>query len=242
MRILQLNAWTGRIKGGLVDYFTENKFDVICLQEAIWADGRDDVLEDFFVTVDQIKEAAGMEYEFRTINWKIDAFLSKKMYQGLAILTNEKIVDAKEVEVFPGAYDAKTSQDLKDHKYMVQRVTLESGLNVLNYHGYWLRDPLGNEDTVQAMKNVVPLIKECVGPFVMCGDLNIVHAAPAMRELDFLHDLTEEYGIDTTLSGLKVKHNVACDHILVNDEIKVVDFRVEDRIVSDHKGLIAEIE
>ena len=26
------------------------------------------------------------------------------------------------------------------------------------------------------------------------------------------------------------------------DEIKVVDFRVEDRIVSDHKGLIAEIE
>ena len=86
------------------------------------------------------------------------------------------------------------------------------------------------------------LIKECVGPFVMCGDLNIVHAAPAMRELDFLRDLTEEYGIDTTLSGLKIKHNVACDHILVNDEIKVVDFRVEDRIVSDHKGLIAELE
>ena len=77
---------------------------------------------------------------------------------------------------------------------------------------------------------------------MMCGDFNIIHASPAMRELDFLRDLTEEYGVTNTLSGLKFDGEVACDHILVNDKVTVQNFGVIDKIVSDHKGLVAEID
>ena len=38
MKILQLNTWTGRIKGALLEFFRKNDFDVICLQEAVWSD------------------------------------------------------------------------------------------------------------------------------------------------------------------------------------------------------------
>lgn len=76
----------------------------------------------------------------------------------------------------------------------------------------------------------------------MCGDLNIIHEAPAMCELDFLKDLTHEYNIDNTLSGLKFNGKVACDHILVNNMVHVDTFEVLDTIVSNHKALVAEVK
>ena len=100
---------------------------------------------------------------------------------------------------------------------------------------------MGDETTVKVMRKVANIVKSLDGPIVMCGDFNIIHEAPAMRELDFLRDLTYEYGIDNTLSGLKFNGKVACDHILVNDAVRVKRFRVLDDIVSDHKALVAEV-
>ena len=113
MKILQLNAWTGRVKGSLKEFFENSNFDVVCLQEAIWTDGRDAVLEDFFVSVEQIKELSGMSYDCRSVNWAVDSFLGKKMYQGNVILSREKIIDTKTVLVHPGAEDVKKIEDLK---------------------------------------------------------------------------------------------------------------------------------
>lgn len=243
MRILQLNVWQGRVQGALLDYLSQNEFDVICMQEAVWLEeNKDRVHDGFFATVDEIKECTGMKYDSRCYNWRVDSFLGHKMYQGNVILSRKKIVDEKIELVCDGTTELRSWNDFFDHRYMAQRVTLEDGLNIVNYHGYWQKQPLGNEETVRVMKNVVSMIKEVSGPLVMCGDLNIIHDAPAMRELDFLHDLTEENGIDNTLSGLKFGGKVACDHILTDDNIRVLDFKLEEKIVSDHKGLIAEIE
>lgn len=242
MRILQINVWNGRIKGALLDYFRHNKFDLVCMQEAVWGDNRDGIAEDFFVSVEQIRGASGLEYEFRSANWELDAFRGNVMKQGIVILSREKIVSKEEKDVYPGAYTIEVPNDLRDHLYKAQLVKLESGINVVNYHGYWLKDPLGDENTITAMKNVVEMIKATSGPLIMCGDLNIIHESPAMRDLDFLRDLTNEYNIQNTLSGLKFGGKVACDHILVNEQINVKDFRVIDDIISDHKALFAEIE
>lgn len=85
------------------------------------------------------------------------------------------------------------------------------------------------------------MAKTVTGPLIMCGDLNIVHASPAMRELDFLTDLTEKYHVDNTLVGLKFNGKVACDHILINDALTESNFTVPDIIISDHKPLVAEL-
>ena len=243
MRILQLNVWDGRINGALIDYLSQNRFDVICMQEAVWLDQDDrGVHSGFFALTDELKQASGLEYDSRSINWSVNSFLGHTLNQGNVILSREKIIEEKIVTVFDGIKELKSEQDFYDHRYTAQRVKLESGLNIVNYHGYWQKQPLGNEDTVKAMKNVAALIKEADGPLVMCGDLNIIYAAPAMRELDFLRDLTEENHIDNTLSGLKFGGKVACDHILVNDAVSVVDFQIVDKTISDHKGLVVEIK
>lgn len=241
MKILQLNVWTGRIKGALLDFIQNNDFDVICMQEAVWSN-REDVLENFCATVDQIKEASVLSYEARSSNWKME-FVDPAgvLEQGNVILSRYEIVDTVATNVHGKYQFAKTLEDFHEHAYTVQIVKLENGLSVVNHHGYWLPTPVGDEMTVSVMRKVASLVKEIDGPLVMCGDLNIIHAAPAMRELDFLRDLTEENGIDNTLSGLKFAGKVACDHILVNDTVKVQDFRVLDDLVSDHKALVVEI-
>ena len=102
--------------------------------------------------------------------------------------------------------------------------------------------PYENETTIQVMLKVANIVKSLDWPVVICGDFNIIHEAPAMRELDFLVDLTHKYHIDNTLSGLKFNGKVACDHILVNEGVNIKSFKVLDDIVSDHRALIADFD
>ena len=96
MRILQLNVWTGRIKGALLDFLRNNDFDVICIQEAVWSNGKQKELENFFATVDQIKEASGLEYESRSSNWGMRIFSEDNiMEQGNAILSKSEIAEER---------------------------------------------------------------------------------------------------------------------------------------------------
>jgi len=240
MKILQLNVWTGRIKGSLLKFFRENDFDVVCLQEAVWGDLPDGVLENFFVTVDQIKEAGRFQYESRSSNFSLQ-MSTRKMQQGNVILSRKEIIDERIESVYGENKPLESIDDLRNHEYTVQIVRLENGLNVVNHHGYWLPTPVGDEVTVKVMQKVANFVKGIAGPVVVCGDLNIIHASPAMRTLDFLRDLTEENGIENTLNSLKFNGKVACDHILVSPEIKVSKFEVLDDLISDHKPLAVEI-
>ena len=238
MKILQLNAWTGRIKGALGEFLQKNDYDVICLQEAVWNDNR--LLENFTLTVDQIKEKSGLKHDYRSANFEIEAFGSV-IKQGNVILSREEIVE-QETKIVHGEYlSLKSLEDVKKQGYTLQIVKLKSGLNIVNHHGYWLKTPVGDEETVAAMQKVAESVHQIEGPVVMCGDLNIIHASPAMRELDFMRDLTDEFGYKNTLNGLKFGGEVACDHILVSEEVKVEKFEVLDNLISDHKALVAEI-
>lgn len=120
---------------------------------------------------------------------------------------------------------------------------LENGVVIANHHGFWRSQPLGDEDTVKAFKHLAEIIQPYQDkPFVLCGDLNVRHEAPAMRELDFLRDLTYENGVKNTLSGLKFNGDVPCDHIMPNDKLEAKNFMVHDGYASDHLGISAEIE
>ncbi len=240
MKILQLNVWDGKVSGALLNFIKQNDFDLICLQEAVWSP-KNDILEVFSASVEQIKTASRLNYESRATNYTIPAFGSE-IHQGNVILSRTEIIDEKIIAAYGEEKTVSSSQELLDHCFKAQLVKLENGLNVVNYHGYWVPSPVGDETTVAAMQKVAQMIKNTDGPLVMCGDLNVIHESPAMRQLDFLKDLTHEYHINNTLSGLKFDSNIACDHILVNDQIKVLDFKVLDVIISDHKPLIAEID
>ena len=164
------------------------------------------------------------------------------MEQGNVILSRYPIVKA-ETKLLHGEYiDSMIFEQGDDHAYFAQKIWLENGLCVVNYHGYWLPNPIGDDETVRCMQLVADWIKEETGPVVMCGDLNVIAESPAMRTLDFLTDLTPQNNVKTTLQNLKFVKDVACDHILINDQVTAKNFTVHDNLVSDHKTISAEIE
>lgn len=246
MRILQINGWVGRIKDGLSRFITNGGYDIVCIQEAIWSDNCNEYLEMYVDTIDKIAKMAKYDYVFKTSNYGTRTLSGDAQFEiGNAILSKIPFIDTKEEKIL-GEYSVikniKDCQSAINHRYMAQKVILNNKLAIVNYHGYWQKDPLGNKTSTECMRKVANLIKNDYRPTIMCGDLNVISESPAMRELDFMQDLTASNQIKTTLRNIRFVKDVACDHILVTDEINFKNFDLIDAAISDHKALTIEIE
>lgn len=243
MKILQLNVWTGRLKGALERFVRENDADILCMQEAVWSEDNPGVVNYAFDSVDKIMTIGGYEYDYRSPNFGIKIGDDCLMKQGNVILSKIPIIEAR--SYFVGGTTYTETPDLAnggDQVYNAQKAVLENGLVVVNYHGFWSTDPLGDERHVKCMHEVADLFRDEKRPVIMCGDLNVISESPAMRELGFMRDLTAENHIVQTLQNLKFVKNVACDHVLVNDKIIVKDYHTVDQLASDHKAVLTEFE
>ena len=246
IKILQLNVWGGRIKDGLTQFIKEGNYDLICLQEAVCDRNHTKALEYFMDTVDKIKEEADFKYEARSSQFGVSILNNTVHYEsGNAILSKIPFKHSEE-KVLHGEYLFATDlnqyeQAVKNNLYTAQKVILENNLTVINYHGYWLKDPLGDKTSILCMRSVADMIRSDKNPVIVCGDLNVTSEAKAMRELDFLRDLTAIHNIPTTLRNIRFTKDVPCDHILISDDIKYQNFKVIDAPVSDHRALTVEI-
>ena len=246
MKVLQINAWNGRIKDGLSRFILDGKFDVVCIQEAVWSDDCNEYLELYVDTVDKIARMAGFDYVFKTSHYGTKILDGSVQFEiGNVLLSRIPSVSTREEEIL-GKYvvieNISDFQDIADHCYMVQKAVLDNGLAIVNYHGYWQKDPLGNDVSAKCMRKVAELIKNDYYPTIMCGDLNVVSKSPAMRELDFMRDLTVINQVKTTLRNIRFVKDVACDHILITNELRCKRFNVINAAISDHRALVAEIE
>lgn len=245
MKVLQINVWGGRIKDGLSRFIAEGKYDVICMQEAVWSDDCNEFLESYIDTVDKIQRLAGFEYALKTSNYGTNVLSDGSRFElGNAILSRIPFTSVKErcilgeYTVTAHASDYKTASG---HSYTAQKAILDNGIAIVNYHGYWQKDPIGNKTTIACMRKVVEFIRDDTCPTIMCGDLNLVSESPAMRELDFMRDLTAVNHVKTTLRNIRFIKDVACDHILITDELESKSFEAINAPVSDHMALVAEI-
>ena len=241
MRILQLNVWMGKIEGNLRRFLENNDFDVICLQEVMSSENCNQHLSRLCFNATRIIKASGMPYHYFSPNW------SSELANGSFELGNmilSKIPFTKKQNIFVnGEYITKFIFGRVPHNNLnVQIVELENGVVVANHHGFWRPSPLGDENSVKAFKKLAEIVEPYNDkPLIMCGDLNIEHDAPAMRALDFMHDLTYEYGVKNTISGLNFDGKVACDHILINDRLEAKNFFVHPELISDHLAISTEI-
>ncbi len=242
MRVIQLNVWTCRLKGALERFVRENDADILCLQEAVWCDEEPGQLAYLFDTVEKLQKAGKYPYVCKTANFGVKFRANNVVQHGNVILSKIPIKDSETKFIYGSYTEDVDFVNGGDLIYSAQKIVLENDLVVLNYHGYWDTDPMGGEKHVECMHKVADMIRDEERPVIMCGDLNVVAESPAMRELDFLHNLTAEHHLAQTLQNLKFIKNVACDHILVNDKIKVNEFRALDQLASDHKALQADFE
>jgi endonuclease/exonuclease/phosphatase family metal-dependent hydrolase len=242
MKLIQLNAWGGRIDKILKDFLIEESPDIFCGQEIISYPHGDSLL---FFTAEEISQAAGTKYS------TFGATASIPYMQGNAefgnMISSKKPITKSEV-VFTNLKFVKDF-NFEDHDYNIRNfvhavIEVKSKrLNILTHHGHHVRDHKdGTEDTDRQMKAIHDYIKELEGPVILTGDFNLQPKSSSLSDLNtLLVNLSSEYRLKTTRNSLTNKSEV-CDYIFVSKDINVKNFYADKKIVSDHQALILEFD
>jgi endonuclease/exonuclease/phosphatase family metal-dependent hydrolase len=243
VKLIQLNLWQGKLLRKVLPFLNEEKPDIVCLQEVT---SSKDIGHGFLEVnnLEQLLEDLGFPYHFFAPRFGYDLMHTKARY-GNAILSRQPLLD-KQSFFTHGAYDDDyVHQYRKRNISLAQHATVElkgQTVHIFNHHGYHQFDPNGNETSIESLHNLAQWTDKFSGPRILAGDLNVWPQSPALESLNqrFIN-LTQEHRVRSTLNEFAVA-DVACDYILVTEDIKVHHFEVSEKIVSDHKALILEFE
>ena len=241
MKILQLNAWGGKLGSQIIALLQREQADVVCFQEALrFPGGRSFLFDD----IDSIARKAG--YAHISFSPHVGYPLMKRTAQmGLAILSKHPLV---EVNIIPLRLSYNDDFDLVDSDYNIQslqHVCVEQGkilFHILNYHGYHIHEHKdGSPETLRQCKLIQDYVRTLSGPVVLCGDFNLApqSASIALIEEKMVNLVTESHTISTR-TELTAKQEV-CDYIFTSSDLSVKHFVVLDDVVSDHRALVLEI-
>lgn len=240
MKLVQINAWCGKLGHPLIDFLKTEKPDIVCIQEASDIQGHAGPL---FVSLDEIKSGAGFQYAIMAPVLSYP-FMKREYSFGNAVLSNLPH-DDYEVVFTRGSYTKGfdiTEDDLNIRNF--QHLTFQIGneaMHILNHHGHYIpKSKAGNDETMRQMGILAKYIEGLHGKIILCGDFNLSPESSSIGIInDRLVNLPVKFGIKNTYS--EVHHNhIVCDYIFVNEQVEVKQFRVADQIVSDHKALIVE--
>lgn len=253
MKLIQINAWCGRLNGPLAELIAEEQPDLVCMQEAFAPKSRVlEVFKDQYGFTDEIIEKGAFGHQFFARTWSF-SIGEATIDVGNLILSKLPVGETQSFYTH-GKYHTKTTDKAIRNTRVWQAcaVELSTGqqLSLSNYQGYLTgSDPTGDETSVQTLEAVRDALAKLSHPLIFCGDLNVKISSEPIKVLDSLGltSLTAQHKVATTLSDVhrapkQDRESVACDYIYVSPDIQVTRFEVSDRIVSDHKALILEFD
>jgi endonuclease/exonuclease/phosphatase family metal-dependent hydrolase len=266
MQLLSLNVAIFEANNEPVSKFlTKQNADILCLQEV--TKKIDNSANPDYISKSPIDEATkNLKYEFYNPitmlkDFQVNNFHKKENFEfdfggfiemgnyirtGFTIVNKEhiylkntgniKITDWKN---WPKCFS--TGVQIVDLKLPKSKM-----LRVINYHGIWTKEKVGNIETLNACRKILSLAKEVNYPTIIAGDFNLFPDSPSMQVFykDFI-SLVDKHNIVTTrpnnneLSHLE--RNVV-DYVLVSKGIKINSFKVLDSDVSDHLPLVLDFE
>lgn len=241
--------------------------DIICLQEATRK--VDDSALDSFITKTAVDQATPLlPYSFFAPNWTLrdfrqSNFHGKKLFQhdfggfieyGNYIKTRFKILEGRSIFVqdhFSYMTDWEwVEKHPGEEPRMVQIADLQISstqkLRLINYHGIWSKDKMGNEKTKSVSRKLLRWAAEVFHPSIIAGDFNLFPHTKSVKIIKskFI-SLVDKYNVTTTRPKSNelsfAKRNVV-DYIFVSKGIKVKNFKVIESDVSDHFPLLLEFK
>ncbi len=247
----------------LYKFLLTQKPDIVCLQEI--AQGKDPNVDPVYLSKPFIDKATkNLRHSFFGPTWEIKEFHMTNFHQrdnfdfdfggflksGNLIKTEFKILQKSNVFI-SHKHIKVTDWSIwpKVQSKAVQVVDLQlpnsKKLRILNYHGIWTKEKIGNQDTLKACQKINQLAKEVNYPVIITGDFNLFPDTESMQVFKDFISLVDQYGIKTTRPGTNelshLKRNVV-DYILVSPGIKINSFQIPNSDVSDHLPLILDFE
>lgn len=242
MKLMQLNAWGGRLEPQIANLIKSEQPDILCLQEAISFSGEGSGL---FITIENIQELSGLSFAAFAPVFSFSYMKSTAKF-GNCILSRFPIQETKTVFTHLEHKDnfmwGEDSANVRN--FVHASIDVKSTVcNIVTHHGFWVPNHKdGNSETLQQTKIIADYCQELAGPTILTGDFNLVPESASIKQIStVLTNLTQKYGLATTRTALTHKTE-ACDYVFVSDDVNVQDFKALDEVVSDHQALVLEFE
>ncbi len=263
MKLVSLNVAVFQANNKLLSkFFQSQNADIVCLQEV--SRGLEASVDKRYITIDSIDAVtSNIKYffygpnsvfsDFKVSNYHGTPFSFN--FGGLVEFGNYtksryKILKGQNVFIenhFTYNHD-RSGWPEEDYRAVLVTDHIIKGkkLKILNYHGIWSRDKLGNKRTLRANKLIYDLALQAEEEVIMCGDFNLLPHTKSMKifEKRFI-SLVDKFNIKTTRPASNelrtLKRNVV-DYIWVSKGVKVNKFEVPDLGISDHLPLILDFD
>lgn len=239
MKLLQLNSWQMRLAKNIIDLMRDESPDIVCLQEVFQTEGE----LGYITSLKSLQEKTHYPHQYYSPFYSFVS-MDEEVEFGNAILSRPTI-SSRNTIFTSGVYKNNFTFSHDDYNVRnMQHVIVDchgTAINVLNHHGFHVpKHKDGDSHTLAACQQIADYIEGLQGPVILTGDFNLLPDSESLNILNKrLRNLSIEHDLQTTRNDLTVKDEV-CDYIFVNDMIKVHDFYVSDKIVSDHQGLLLD--
>ena len=250
LKIMQINVWQGRLLEPLLTFIREEAPDVIFAQEIYSYPELVDPRSPWscFNTLELIAEQNQLNHTYFSPA-SIFPMFGRHLSYGNAILskfdfehTSTHYTNGSEPLQIdqPHYFDGNT---VRSFQHAVIR-TGNTKLNLINHHGHWVKHPHGDGVSANSLLKIAGYIKQLDAPIIAGGDLNVApdsFAVVAFKKVVNLRDLVGGTDAVTTLSQAHRVQNVISDYILTSPDLDIHRVEVSDKLISDHKAVIAEI-
>jgi endonuclease/exonuclease/phosphatase family metal-dependent hydrolase len=252
MKIIQLNTWQGRITEPLLNFIKTTVPDILLTQEIFSypAPVSPDSPWKQFSLLEQIATQNHFDHVFFSPSGYLTLFGQKVGY-GNAVFskyafnhTSTHYTGGPGPAQFdnPNIYDNNAGRNFQHVRINTGKTTL----NLINHHGHWVDQPRGDAVSLERLQQVADYIATLTDPVILGGDFNLSPDSAPVQALQHtlkLHDLVADAHPSSTLSAAHyVGINIICDYLLASPSLKVKSIQISEKIVSDHKAVIAEID
>ena len=241
MKLIQANIWGGRLDKQLNRFFREQNPDIICLQEAVDAQG-DGAMS---ITITKLTKDTSYNHVFFSPVFSFN-LMQKVADFGNAIVST-KAPDEKHT-VFTGL-EYKQNFDFDSDSGNIRNLQHAAytyngkKLHILNHHGHHIdQHKNGDAETMRQCSLIADYIKKLDGAVILTGDFNLAPHSESLEIINkILTNLSVSHRLKTTRNQLTYKTEV-CDYIFVNELVEVKNFTASDELIADHKALILDFE
>lgn len=264
MKILCLNVCLFKKNNDKIeDFLSKHKYDIACFQEVTRStEGKANSELVSYETINQYSELEKGFFapmcvldRFYTTNFHghdlFDFNLEGNVEFGNLLRTNYEIVKGQNIFLqnhftYVTNWDDWPEEEYRGIQVTDLKINDTKKLRVMNYHGIWSKNKVGNNKTLEACKKIKNIALEVDYPSVICGDFNLFPDTDSMKVFeDDFNNLMNIYNISTTRpkeNELSDKKRNVVDYIITSKNLIINNLEVLDSDVSDHLPLVVDID
>ncbi len=244
----------------IAEFIKQTNADIVAVQEIVRH--LEPSVYDQYKTKEGIEKIVNNVYPYKFFGplWVTEAFRKNgKIHrdfngiieQGNEILSKFPITEATNEHYYKSYSYALdwTNWEAEDHGRAVQIVEItvnNKPLQILNLHGIWTKDKLGDQRTDAECEYIISAAQRKKIPTIITGDFNLLPHSNSIKIINSeYNNLIKKFNITSTRPEFKdnidIGNNVV-DYIFISKDIIVNSFEVIQTNISDHLPLLLDFE